>query len=189
LVCVVVSNRDHAKRPRSQRDRVARSRRRHDCAKRRRVGGCPVLLLESEGEACPSVLPLSRLGPNGRRAYRRLGRPSAGLYAARVSSAFMVMPTKPGILSSRLSSACRSKTSRSATTGSSEVTADSLRRWCLARPSCGRGVPVRPGDLRLRGGREDVRSDRAAEARARPRSLARAVAEDAGQGSPPTLAG
>jgi hypothetical protein len=37
-----------------------------------RVGGCPVLLLESEGEACHSVLPLSRLGPNGMRAYRGL---------------------------------------------------------------------------------------------------------------------
>jgi hypothetical protein len=33
--------------------------------KRRRVGGCPVFVLEPVGEACHSVLPLSWLGPNG----------------------------------------------------------------------------------------------------------------------------
>jgi hypothetical protein len=67
LIGVVVSNRHYAKRPSPQRDRVAGSPHRYDRVKRRRVGGCPVLVLESVGEACHSVLFLSRLGPNGLR--------------------------------------------------------------------------------------------------------------------------
>jgi hypothetical protein len=39
--------------------------RRYDCVKRRGVSWRAVLVLEPVGEACHSVLPLSRLGPNG----------------------------------------------------------------------------------------------------------------------------
>jgi hypothetical protein len=83
LVCVVVSNCDHAERPASsQRNRVAGPPRRHGCLKGRRVSRRPILLLEPESEGSQSGLPsVCRLGPNGEalsyRVIKGRGEPNA----------------------------------------------------------------------------------------------------------------
>jgi hypothetical protein len=86
LVCVVVSDVDHAKASSPQWDRVASAPRRHRRTERGRVGRCSVLELEPVDEASHSVLPFIGWDRTPGSAYRRGRRINFGASAPQTAA-------------------------------------------------------------------------------------------------------